>query len=333
VTSVVHLIRQGRCTLLSALQQQQIMMLECIIAAYCRAVLSLEGIRSSERQMMASSWFVMTASLAFSYSTPIDKMHPVRPIRSLFHPAVFLSIMGQVAIHLFCMVQAVNLAKETMGPELLKEVAAFNRKAQQGVATELDNLAADEEGALDLMAEYMTMWQAPFMPNLLNTVLFLVETAQIMAVLFVNYKGRPWMLGVIENHALFGSLFLCIGGLIFAAWEFSPDLNRLIHLAPFPDDAFRWQIVFYVMMTLFGTFLWDRLVTMFFAKNVFNAMLEQAYQTRPKDFLPILQNLGKAIVFFGILSTGNIIIMGGAWWFWRKYKSQAEEQEIARVTS
>ena len=34
VRNLVDLIRQGRCTLLSALQQQQIMMLESLISAY-----------------------------------------------------------------------------------------------------------------------------------------------------------------------------------------------------------------------------------------------------------------------------------------------------------
>ena len=53
IRSVVNLIRQGRCTLLSALQQQQIMMLECIISAYALSALSLEGARSSERQMVS----------------------------------------------------------------------------------------------------------------------------------------------------------------------------------------------------------------------------------------------------------------------------------------
>lgn len=77
VRSVVTLIRQGRCTLLSALQQQQIMMLECIISAYALSVLSLEGARSSERQMMASGWLIMTASLAFTYTKHVDEMHPV----------------------------------------------------------------------------------------------------------------------------------------------------------------------------------------------------------------------------------------------------------------
>merc|ERR1719450_183233 len=55
VKNIVDVLRQGRCTLLSALQNQQIMMLECIISAYTISALSLEGGPSSERQMMASS--------------------------------------------------------------------------------------------------------------------------------------------------------------------------------------------------------------------------------------------------------------------------------------
>jgi cation-transporting ATPase 13A1 len=189
IKSVVDLVRQGRCTLLSALQQQQIMMLECMITAYTLSALSLEGARSSERQMMASGWLIMIASLAFSYSTPIDRMHKVRPIRSLFHPAIFISILGQALIHLYCMVTAVNMATEEMGPEALKEVVEFHKRVRSGEQAELDALEDDE----DPWAEMMFIWQQPFLPNLLNTVVFLVETSQIISVLFVNYKGRPWM--------------------------------------------------------------------------------------------------------------------------------------------
>ena len=45
IVSVVDLIRQGRCTMLNALQQRQIMMLECTISAYTLAALSLAGAR------------------------------------------------------------------------------------------------------------------------------------------------------------------------------------------------------------------------------------------------------------------------------------------------
>jgi cation-transporting ATPase 13A1 len=122
IRSVVQLIRQGRCTLLSALQQQQIMMLESVISAVTLSSLSLEGSRTSERQIMASSWLLLVASLAFSYSSPMEKMHPVRPLRSLFHPSIIFSILGQAVIHVSCIVYAVKLATEAMGPEALQEV-------------------------------------------------------------------------------------------------------------------------------------------------------------------------------------------------------------------
>jgi len=37
--------------------------------------------------------------------------------------------------------------------------------------------AASEEG--DYMAQAMALWTTPFMPNLLNTCVFLVETSQV----------------------------------------------------------------------------------------------------------------------------------------------------------
>ena len=48
-----------------------------------------------------------------------------------------------------------------------------------------------EDADADPLADFYNLWSQPFKPNLMNTVVFLVETAQIVAVLFVNYKGRP----------------------------------------------------------------------------------------------------------------------------------------------
>merc|ERR1711874_839489 len=134
----------------------------------------------------------------------------------------------------------------------------------------------------------MEMWTQPFLPNLMNTVVFLVETAQTVAILFVNYKGQPWMKGVLENRALFLSLFVVAGSVAAAAWELSPGLNGLIHLSPFPNDNFRWGIMALVGITLGGTLLWDRLCVALFAKEIFGAMLHSAKQTTfQKDIFPI----------------------------------------------
>lgn len=72
--------------------------------------------------MMASSWLIMTAAISFSYASPLDHMHPLRPLRSLFHPAIIISTLGQALIHIACMTLAVQWATEAMGPEALKEV-------------------------------------------------------------------------------------------------------------------------------------------------------------------------------------------------------------------
>merc|ERR1719321_1718988 len=104
ISSTVDIVRQGRCTLLSAVQQMQIMMLDSMISAYTMSTMSIDGTRPSEMQMMASGTLMSVAALAFSFARPLDRMHPTRPLGSVFHPAIFWSMLGQLAIHLFCMV-------------------------------------------------------------------------------------------------------------------------------------------------------------------------------------------------------------------------------------
>lgn len=317
VRAVVDLIRQGRCTLLSSLMQQQIMMLESTIAAYTLSSLSLHNARSSERQMMASSWLITTAALSFSYASPLDKMHPLRPLRSLFHPAIILSILGQAAIHIACMTLAVKWATEAMGPEKLEEVTEFFRKAK---AKEIDRAAHCEED--DWSCQLQAYWTAPFLPNLLNSVVFLVETSQMISVFFVNYKGRPWMKGMVENHPLFLSVFICIGGVAIAAWELFPQLNELIQLAPFPDDLFRYKVVILVISTIFGSLLWDRLCVAVFAPQVSRASMDEAKKLTWRDFLPIGLTVAKICGGLVLLGTGNILLIGGAIWYYRSFMNK-----------
>ena len=179
----------------------------------------------------------------------------------------------------------------------------------------------------DPLAEFWTMWSQPFKPNLLNTCVFLVETAQMVAVLLVNYKGRPWMKGIIENHALCLSLFLCVAGVGACAWSISPMFNGLIHLEPFPNDEFRWQVMGLVGISLAGTFIWDRFCTFLFARPIFNAMVEQAKQTRPKDLVPMFYTLLKVFGGLVVLGTGNILVLGGLGWWYYKKKSAAPPPE------
>merc|ERR1719361_1638355 len=173
------------------------------------------------------------------------------------------------------MVCAVRMARSAMeegspdrlagwsGPSL-KDVAEFWRRER----LKRRGIIEKDEAEQDWTQMVMEMWTQAFLPNLMNTVVFLVETAQTVAILFVNYKGQPWMKGVMENRPLFLSVFVVAGSVAAAAWELSPELNALIHLSPFPNDSFRWSIMALVAITLVGTFIWDRLCVALFAPEI-----------------------------------------------------------------
>ena len=55
--------------------------------------------------------------------------------------------------------------------------------------------------------------------------------------------------------------------------QVSPEINHMLHLSVFPDDEFRKTTVFLVMMSIAGTFVWDRLVLL-----IFGAPLSQSDQ-------------------------------------------------------
>eukprot|EP01060_Flectonema_neradi_P039572 TRINITY_DN875_c3_g1_i1.p1 TRINITY_DN875_c3_g1~~TRINITY_DN875_c3_g1_i1.p1 ORF type:complete len:1474 (+),score=380.10 TRINITY_DN875_c3_g1_i1:61-4482(+) len=312
IKSTIDLIRQGRCTLLSALQQQQIMMLESVITAYTLSALSLEGARQSERQMLVSGWLLTIANLAFSYATPIDKMHPQRPLRSLFHPAIFTSIVGQGIIHVYCMHVAVTMSTEAMGPELLAKVVDFHRNNPE--------IEENDEDSFAIISQ--ALWLRPFMPNLLNTVVFLVETSQVIGILFVNYKGRPWMKGILENHALTLSLFSCFACVAYVAWEFSPTVNEMFHFAPFPNDEMRWNTIYLISLSIFGTFFWDRLCTAIFSPHIFKIMLQEAWDTKLEDFIPVLKTVGYVVIGFQVLATSPLLAIGGYFLYKRMNKKE-----------
>jgi len=209
------------------------------------------------------------------------------------------------------------MATARMGDSALRAVVRFQRKARAG---ELVDDPGDED---DPFAFVTSMWATPFLPNLLNTAVFLVETSQMVAVLFVNYKGRPWMKGLTENHALFLSLFASIGGICLCAWNLIPEVNNALHLSPFPDDQFAYEILYLVLASLFGTLLWDRLCTLLFAPRIFRAQLAEFKKITFVDLQPILVTLLKVVGVMVVLSTGNILMYGGAFWAYRQHKKKA----------
>lgn len=311
VRSAVDIIRQGRCTLVSAIQMQQVLVLSCLISAYSLSVLYLDGIRSSDNQMIASGSALTAASLAFSYATPVHTLSPVRPLRSIFHPANFLSLWGQLAIHLGCMVYAVEMVRAATG-----EAADFPENIPVAIIPEAVQANATEE--------QRSIWAQgpPFKPSLLNTVVFLVETVQRVCVMLVNYKGRPFMLGAIENKTLLASLASMVVGAFVCAFEVSPALNNWLQLVAMPTLEFRVKLLVILGVSVAGTLAWDQLMLLIFAPHILFTAYSDTLRAlpRPKDMVkPMRRVAGLGLVAFLYYATeGNMIVLVGAFYAFRQ---------------
>jgi len=253
IKSCVDIVRQGRCTLVSSIQMYQIMALQCLISSYSLSVLYLDGVKYGDTQMTAMGMLGSISFMSVSRSKPLDRLSNVRPLTSIFHPALFISLLGQFAIHLSTMMIAVYYAKKNL---------------PLGYDVDLD-------GA--------------FKPGILNTVVFLVSNVQQVTVFVVNLQGRPFMTGLTENRPLLWSL-VCTFILTFMfASESLPGLNKYFQLVPFPEDSFRDFILQLLMFDVAGSFLFDRLMKFIFAPQILFASLKG---TTIKDVFGLARTVG-----------------------------------------
>jgi cation-transporting ATPase 13A1 len=338
IRSVVQIIRQGRCTLLVAVQMMQIMMLESLISAYTFAAITMEGGRSTEIQLIGSSIFVMVASIAFTYAKPNKKLSNVIPLKSVFNPAIFFSVVFQVIIHLGVLVYAMWWAKTEMGPDALQSLYDFERDRDEKLTKmmnsesteESDNWLLNLTGGMDMLNMFKSV---PYRPNLLNTVMFLVKTSQQVSVLVVNYKGSPWMQGALENKALFLSMFACAIGIVVCSTGYIPWINQSLELMVLPNHL-RNNLLVLLGMSTVGAFIVDRLTVFVFAREIFFAStLRPLMRTTLADFLPILKTC--AYIAGGVLLLplviGNPIGMIAGFYGFKMYKKWKEDREMAEL--
>lgn len=226
------------------------MALQCLISSYSLSVLYLDGVKYGDSQMTAMGMLGSVSFMSVSRSRPLEKLSTVQPLSSIFHPASIFSLLGQFAIHLLTMVVAVQSAKS--------------------------HLPHDYKPELD----------GQFSPGILNTVVFLVSSVQQVTVFFVNIQGRPFMTGISENRPLLWSLAGTFILVFMFASESVPKMNRYFQLVPFPDDSFRNFILTILVLDLIGTFLFDRLMKLIFARDILRAAFQG---TRSQDMMVLVR--------------------------------------------
>eukprot|EP00181_Compsopogon_caeruleus_P002906 CAMPEP_0184686556 /NCGR_PEP_ID=MMETSP0312-20130426/22945_1 /TAXON_ID=31354 /ORGANISM="Compsopogon coeruleus, Strain SAG 36.94" /LENGTH=1231 /DNA_ID=CAMNT_0027141763 /DNA_START=58 /DNA_END=3753 /DNA_ORIENTATION=- len=232
IEACVKIIRQGRCTLATTLTMYQILALQSLISAYTLSVLYLDGIKFGDRQMTLVSLSMTAAFFMISRSKALKDLSKERPANSIFSPRMFMSLCLQFAVHLISTIYCVKIAKQWL-PE---------------------DVEVDIEG--------------DFKPNILNTVVSLVSSAQQVSVFLTNFRGRPFMAGLLENVALrrvltfvLGIIFICTSGLV-------PDLNNLLQLTPWPSNELKQKITLVIIGDLIGAFLVDRILHWIFPPKI-----------------------------------------------------------------
>jgi len=238
IRGTVDIIRQGRCTLVTTIQMYQILALNCLINAYSLSALHLDGIKYGDKQLTCLGMLMSASFISVSRSMPMERLSPIKPLRSVFHPAYFISLLGQFALHLGTMYYLVQESKKYL-PE-----------------------------------DYTPDLDGVFHQNIINSVVFLVTAVQQVSVFVVNLKGPPFMGGLTQNSPLLYSLVTTFIGVFLCASETVPQVNKWLQLEPFPTSGFRDMVLFMLLLDVVGAFLWDRFLLGVFAYPVLQASLK-----------------------------------------------------------
>lgn len=227
VTTVVNVIRQGRCALVSTIQMYKILALNCLISAYSLSVLYLAGIKFGDAQATVSGILLSVCFMSISRGKAIEKLSKERPQPGIFNIYIMGSILGQFAIHLAALIY------------ITKEIYILEPREPQ---VDLDKT---------------------FEPSLLNTAMFLLQLSQQISTFTVNYIGRPFRESIHENKGMYYGILsvaaLCIAG----STEFMPELNEAMQFVPM-EALFKIKLTVTMLLDFFLAWAIELILKHFF---------------------------------------------------------------------
>ncbi|XP_062026256.1 probable manganese-transporting ATPase PDR2 [Rosa rugosa] len=230
VAPTTDIIRQGRSTLVTTLQMFKILGLNCLATAYVLSVMYLDGVKLGDMQATISGVFTAAFFLFISHARPLQTLSSERPHPNIFCAYVFLSLLGQFAIHLLFLISSVNEAEKHMPDECIEPDSEFH-------------------------------------PNLVNTVSYMVSMMLQVATFAVNYMGHPFNQSISENKPFLYALVSAVGFFTVITSDVFRNLNDSLKLVPLPlglrDKLLTWALLMYL-----GCYSWERFLRWAFPGKV-----------------------------------------------------------------
>ncbi|KYQ50837.1 putative cation-transporting ATPase 13A1 [Trachymyrmex zeteki] len=239
IQCICHVIKQGRCTLVTTLQMFKILALNALILAYSQSVLYLDGIKFSDAQATLQGVLLAACFLFISRSKPLKTLSQQRPLPNIFNLYTIATVLLQFTVHFICLVYLVKEAT-ILSPKDNKLAAIFN------TTNEVNSLEGND-----------SIEEEPFEANLINSTVYIIAMCFQVSTFAINYRGQPFMESLTQNRTLLFSLVGNFAVILLLPCGFLPDFAVQFEIVDFPNQ-FRTTLVQILVADFVFAYIVDR---------------------------------------------------------------------------